>query len=280
MKPSLDLCEVIEVYKQSVLPLIVDNYYNFTAVEKTIADYFISNSKKEDFSSKAMKERLFVSEASLSRFAKKCGFKGYREFIYRYEEGFTEKREQHSSEFKEVLNIYDQILKDTVHFVNEDQIKYFCQVLSDAKYVSVLGIGSSGLVAREMKFRFMRLGIIMEALDKSDDMKMQAVLQSKGALFIGISLSGKKEDVIFSLKKAHQNGATTILITANTEDEFPYCDEVMRVAGLKGLDAGHIISPQFPILVFLDICYYYYYHNVACQSSELHKRTVDVLSEE
>lgn len=214
------------MYKQSVLPLIVDNYYNFTAVEKTIADYFISNSKKEDFSSKAMKERLFVSEASLSRFAKKCGFKGYREFIYRYEEGFTEKREQHSSEFKEVLDIYDQILKDTAHFVNEDQIKHFCQVLSEAKYVSVLGIGSSGLVAREMKFRFMRLGIIMEALDKSDDMKMQAVLQGKGALFIGISLSGKKEDVTFSLKKAHQNGATTILITANTEDEFPYCDEV------------------------------------------------------
>lgn len=268
------------MYKQSVLPLIVDNYYHLTDVEKTIADYFISNSEKEDFSSKAMKERLFVSEASLSRFAKKCGFKGYREFIYRYEEGFSETRKEQSFEFQEVMDIYDQILKDTMHYVKEDQIKHFCQVLSRAKYVNVLGIGSSGLAAREMKFRFMRLGIIVEALDKPDDMKIQAVLQGKGALFIGISLSGKKEEVMFSLKKAHQNGAATVLITANREDEFPYCDEVMCVPARQGLDAGHIISPQFPILVFLDICYYYYYHNVMYRSSELHKRTVEVLSEE
>ena len=227
-----------------------------------------------------MKERLFVSEASLSRFAKKCGFKGYREFIYRYEEGFFDRTEETKFEFEEVIQIYDQILKDTVNYVNEAQIKHFCELLANARYVNVLGIGSSGLAAREMKFRFMRLGIIMEALDKSDDMKMQAVILGKEALFIGISLSGKKADVTFSLKKAHQAGAKTILITANNEDEFPYCDEVMRVPAFKGLDAGHIISPQFPILVFLDICYYYYYHNVAYRSSELHKRTVDVLSEE
>lgn len=268
------------MYKQSVLPLIIDNYDKFTNVEKTIADYFISNSEKEDFSCKAMKDRLFVSEASLSRFAKKCGFKGYREFIYRYEEGFFERNEGVKFEFEEVLDIYEQILKDTVHYVKEDQIKHFCDLLSSSKYVNVLGIGSSGLAAKEMKFRFMRLGIVMEALDKSDDMKMQAVIQGKDALFIGISLSGKKADVTFSLKKAHQAGAKTILITANNEDKFPYCDEVMLVPAFKGLDAGHIISPQFPILVFLDICYYYYYHRVAFRSSELHKRTVDVLSEE
>ena len=76
------------MYKKSLLPMIVDSYDSFTSVEKAIADYFLSNNERVDFSSKAMKERLFVSEASLSRFAKKLGFKGYREFIYRYEEGF------------------------------------------------------------------------------------------------------------------------------------------------------------------------------------------------
>ena len=43
-----------------------------------------------DFSAKSVAGKLFVSEASLSRFRqKKCGFRGYREFIYQYEENFV-----------------------------------------------------------------------------------------------------------------------------------------------------------------------------------------------
>ncbi len=268
------------MYKRSLLPMMVDRYETFTSVEKAIADYFLSNNEKTDFSSKAMKERLFVSEASLSRFAKKLGFKGYREFIYRYEEGFFEANKPASFEFQEVLDIYHELLDETTSYVNEEQIKSFCQLLCEASHVVVFGIGSSGLAAKEMKFRFMRLGVMMEALETSDEMKMQSVILGKDSLAIGISLSGRKEAVLFSLRKAAQGCAKTVLITSNKTDEFPYCDEVIRIPAFKGLDEGHIISPQFPILVMLDICYYYFYHNVAHMSIELHQRTVEVLNED
>jgi len=268
------------MYKKSLLPMIVDSYDSFTSVEKAIADYFLSNNEKADFSSKAMKERLFVSEASLSRFAKKLGFKGYREFIYRYEEGFFEGGQPVEFEFQEVLGLYRSLLDETSNYVDEEQINDFCKMLQEAKHVLVFGIGSSGLAAKEMKFRFMRLGVMMEALDSSDEMKMQSVILNEDSLAIGISLSGRKDEVIFSLKKAAQGGAKTILITANKNDDFSYCDQIIRVPSFKGLDAGHIISPQFPVLVMLDICYYYFYHNVARMSSELHQRTVKVLSED
>jgi len=268
------------MYKKSLLPMIVDSYDNFTSVERTIADYFLSNNEKTDFSSKAMKERLFVSEASLSRFAKKLGFKGYREFVYRYEEGFFEENPPVFFEFNEVLEIYSALLSETASCVNEEEIKRFCQMLQEAKHVIVFGIGSSGLAAKEMKFRFMRLGVMMEALERSDEMKMQSVMLGNDSLAIGISISGKKEEVTFSLKKASQGGAKTILITANKNDDFSYCNQVITVPSFKGLDAGHIISPQFPVLVMLDICYYYFYHNVARMSSELHRKTLEVLYED
>lgn len=267
------------MYKKSLLPMIVASYDRFTSVEKAIADYFLSNSEKTDFSSKAMKERLFVSEASLSRFAKKLGFKGYREFIYRYEEGFSEKNLPISFEFQEILDVYRELLNETANYVDESQIKSFCEMLKEARHVVVFGVGSSGLVAKEMKFRFMRLGVMMEALERSDEMKMQSVILGNDSMAIGISLSGKKEEVIFSLKKAAQGGAKTVLITANQNDDFSYCDQVLQVPSFHGLDAGHIISPQFPILAMLDICYYYFYHNVARMSSELHQKTLEVLSE-
>ena len=59
----------MEYYIKSVVPVIERNYDNFTAVEKSIADFFIHNQTKVDFSSKSVADRLYVSEASLSRFA-------------------------------------------------------------------------------------------------------------------------------------------------------------------------------------------------------------------
>ena len=41
-----------------------------------------------ELSSKDVSKKLFVSEASLSRFAKKLGFSGYREFQFAYKQNF------------------------------------------------------------------------------------------------------------------------------------------------------------------------------------------------
>ena len=83
----------MEYYIKSVAPIIESNYEKLTPLEKNIADFFIQNQEKMDFSAKAIAERLYVSEASLSRFAKKCGYRGYREFVYQYEETFVDKKE-------------------------------------------------------------------------------------------------------------------------------------------------------------------------------------------
>ncbi len=61
----------MEVYAKTVIPVIESNYGKLTTVERNIADFFIENRTKMDFSARAISEQLFVSEASLSRFAKK-----------------------------------------------------------------------------------------------------------------------------------------------------------------------------------------------------------------
>ena len=70
--------------KHKIIPLIESYYHTFTPLERTIADFFIHNTEEQDFSSRNISGLLYVSEASLSRFAQKCGFHGYREFIYEY----------------------------------------------------------------------------------------------------------------------------------------------------------------------------------------------------
>ena len=198
----------MDYYVKSVIPVIESNYENFTALEKNIADFFMKNEEKMDFSAKEIAKHLFVSEASLSRFAKKCGFRGYREFIYQYEESFEEKNKELTGHTRTVLNMYQELLNKTYSLMDEAQIVRICEKLGQAKRVFVCGKGSSGLAAREMRLRFMRIGVDINSIQDPDLMRMQAVFQKEGCLVIGISISGESEDVCYLLEESKNEEQT------------------------------------------------------------------------
>lgn len=271
----------MEYYEKSVIPIIESNYNKLTNVEKNIADFFIHNRKRQDFSAKAIAEQLFISEASLSRFAKKCGFRGYREFIYQYEETFIEKRESMTGNTRIVLNAYQELLNRTYSLVDESQIARISQYIDNAKRVFVCGKGSSGLAANEVWLRFMRLGIDINAVNDSDVMRMQAVLQDENSLVLAFSISGEKKGLLYFLREAHRRGAKTVLLTANNRENFvDFCDEVVLIPSLNHLNHGNSISPQFPILVMMDIIYSYHSQQDKFKNEILHGTTLLALEDE
>lgn len=270
----------MEYYVKSVVPIIESNYNNFTMVEKNIADFFIHNHEKMDFSAKTVAAKLFVSEASLSRFAKKCGYRGYREFVYQYEETLVEKKESMTGNTRMVLNAYQELLNKTYSLVDEEQIGRIGKYLNQAERVVVCGKGSSGLAASEMELRFMRIGVDIDSLQDSDRMRMQAVFQDKRCLVFGISISGETEGVRYLLREAHKRGAKTVMITAQNKDSYAeYCSEVLLLPSLRHLNHGNVISPQFPILVMLDLIYSYYVEQDKPKKESFHDNTLRALEE-
>ncbi len=270
----------MEYYVKSVVPMIESNYDNFTVVEKNIADFFIRNRKKVDFSAKAIAERLYVSEASLSRFAKKCGYRGYREFVYQYEKTFIEKEESMTGNTRMILNVYQELLNKSYSLIDEAQITRVNRYLSQAERVFVCGKGSSGFAAEEMEHRFMRIGVDIDSVQDSDLMRMRAVFQDKQSLVFGISVSGETEPVLYFLSEANKRGAKTVLLTAKSRGIFEqFCDEVVLFPSLKHLNHGNVISPQFPILIMLDIIYASYVEQDKFARELLHDNTLRALEE-
>lgn len=158
-----------------------------------------------------------------------------------------------------VLNAYQELLNKTYSLVDEEQIGRIGKYLNQAERVFVCGKGSSGLAASEMELRFMRIGVDIDSLQDSDRMRMQAVFQDKRCLVFGISISGETEGVRYLLREAHKRGAKTVMITAQNKDSYAeYCSEVLLLPSLRHLNHGNVISPQFPILVMLDLIYSYY----------------------
>ena len=246
--------------KHKIIPLIESYYHTFTPLERTIADFFIHNTEEQDFSSRNISGLLYVSEASLSRFAQKCGFHGYREFIYEYKQSLAPGPEENIpnfevSEFTRITNL-----------------------LVSKPRVYVYGRGSSGLVAQEMKLRFMRIGLNIEAVTDSHIMKVNSVILDENCLVIGISVSGQTDDIISSLKAAHQHGAYTLLMTARQDKSYQdFCDETLIFASMEHLEYGNIISPQFPILLVLDVLYAHYLQIDRSKKEALHEYTIQTL---
>ena len=200
--------------KHKIIPLIESYYHTFTPLERTIADFFIHNTEEQDFSSRNISGLLYISEASLSRFAQKCGFHGYREFIYEYKQSLAPGPEENIPNFEvSEFNTYQELLNKSNALLDKAQITRITNLLVSKPRVYVYGRGSSGLVAQEMKLRFMRIGLNIEAVTDSHIMKVNSVILDENCLVIGISVSGQTDDIISSLKAAHQHGAYTLLMT-------------------------------------------------------------------
>lgn len=267
----------METYEKNIVPRIEAMYNSFTSLEKTIADFFINNTEVTDFSAKNISTRLYVSEASLSRFAKKCGYKGYREFLFYYEQCPVRKSTVDADRTKKVLNNYQELLNKSYTLVDENQMQRLVNILLMKKRVYVYGKGSSGMVGQEMKLRFMRMGINIEVITDVDTMKMNSVLLDEDCVVIGISVSGR-DIILNSIKAAKKRDAITILLTARNDKEYKkYCDEVVLFAVKENLEKGKVISPQFPILVIIDILFLHVLESDKFKRDALYESTLTAL---
>ena len=249
--------------QQNILAIIESHLDKMTDLEQRIGHYFLDpNSIQEDLSSLQVAQTLHISQAALTRFAKKCGFKGYREFSFQYLQNLpkaqTEASNMQSSLSRHVLYNYNQIHQQTKELIDEEKLERVAQIIEEADRVYFFGTGSSGLVARDMKLRFMRLGVVCEALTDQDGFAWTTSILDKNCLVIGFSLSGQTQSIIDSLIDAKNMGAKTILVTGQPEKIQEDFTEVVPVALQSKPEFILRISAQFPMLLMIDLIYAFF----------------------
>ena len=249
--------------QQNILAIIESHLDKMTDLEQRIGHYFLDpNSIQEDLSSLQVAQTLHISQAALTRFAKKCGFKGYREFSFQYLQDLqkvqTEADNMQSSLSRHVLYNYNQIHQQTKELIDEEKLERVAQIIEEADRVYFFGTGSSGLVARDMKLRFMRLGVVCEALTDQDGFAWTTSILDKNCLVIGFSLSGQTQSIIDSLIDAKNMGAKTILVTGQPEKIQEDFTEVVPVALQSKPEFILRISAQFPMLLMIDLIYAFF----------------------
>lgn len=246
-----------------IIDIIENSLDSMTGLEREIAHYFLNSTNiQEDLSSLQVTKQLHISQAALTRFAKKCGFKGYREFKFQYQQQTTSSEPEVPSLghdlSRRVLRNYTQLRMQTEEVIDEDKLQRIATLIEDADRVYFFGIGSSGLVARDMKLRFMRLGVVCEALTDQDGFAWTTSILDKNCLVIGFSLSGQTQSIIDSLIDAKNMGAKTVLVTGQPQKVQKDFTEILAVALQSKPEFILRISAQFPMLLMIDLIYAFF----------------------
>ena len=248
--------------KPDIATIIDLHFEELTELEQEIARYFLqAETIQDDLSSQQVTQKLHISQAALTRFAKKCGFTGYREFVFQYQHQASKPdthSHKHSPLTKRVLRSYSIMREQTQDLIDEEQLERVAQLIDDAERVYFFGTGSSGLIAREMKLRFMRLGVVCEALTDQDGFAWTTSIMDENCLVLGFSLSGTTQSVLDSLLDAKEMGAKTILFTSAPNKNGRVYTETVLVASHSQSSYIQRISAQLPMLILIDLIYAYF----------------------
>ena len=248
--------------KQDISTIIDLHFEEMTDLEQEIARYFLqADTINDDLSSQQVTQKLHISQAALTRFAKKCGFKGYREFIFKYQQQkdtLSAPQQDMNPLTQRVLRSYANLQEISQGLIDDEQLERVAQMIEQSERVYFFGTGSSGLVAREMKLRFMRLGVVCEALTDPDGFAWTTSIIDEKCLVFGFSLSGTTPSIIDSLLDAQDMGAKTVLFTSAPNKDTQAFTETVLVASQSQASYIQRISAQLPMLIIIDLLYAYF----------------------
>ncbi|MEH7884114.1 MurR/RpiR family transcriptional regulator [Bacillus sp. JJ1609] len=213
-----------EISTQNVIVKIKAIYSSLSSKEKAVADYILKNPQEIiHLSITEFSENSSVAEATIFRFCKRLGFRGYQAFKIALASEVVEPIKNIHEEIKEedevltlaekVFNGHIEAIKDTLNLLDGQVLESIVETLSRATRIDFYGSGGSSAIAMDAYHKFLRTGINCHAHSDGHQQIISAALLGPCQAAIGISHSGSNKDVIEALRIAKANGAATIAIT-------------------------------------------------------------------
>lgn len=208
----------------NTLKKIQSLYPRLSEKEKKIADYI--KDKPEKIVNQTINEvsqDLNIADATVFRFCKRLGFKGYQAMKIALAAEITKPIKQIHEEIKvddDEITIFEKIFKsniqtleNTLHVIDGSAIVKATHLICNATNIYFYGTGGSSVIAMDAYHKFIRTGKKCFAFIDSHFQLMSASQLSKDDVAIVISHSGRNLDTLQIAKTAKDKGAAIIAIT-------------------------------------------------------------------
>lgn len=235
-----------------------------TNTEMKVASYVLEHYEKVlSLNITELAERAGVSDASVVRFCRSVGYKGYQDFkvnaardVLPREKHFNpslEKGDDVSTICKKIFTSEVNVLNHTLAGVDVKVLAEVANQISEAKKIVFFGTGGSLLVAKDAQHKFMKIGICPMVYDDMDLQLMTSSLMGEGEVAFGISHSGSNYRVMSCLKNAKENGAHTIALVGRGRSAISkIADLALYCASEETMFRSESVSTRIAQLAMLD----------------------------
>lgn len=273
---------------QSLLLDIQVSYNQFTKTEKKIAEFVIKNTNQVLFMSITdLADACKVADASVHRFCRTMGLKGYQEFKMKLslsmnsDESTVMESESTSSKIDSLEFTLDKIiqshisaLKETRMLIQEDEVEKTLRMMEDAKTIYFFGVGDSLLSAKEARNKFLRITNKVSCVDDPHMQAMTASMAGENDLIFIISYSGSTKDNVHVAKIAKDSGAKVVGITRFLKSPLTgYTDTLLVCGSNEGPLDGGSMGAKLSQLYIIDVLFQEYYRRNKGMSKENNKKT-------
>lgn len=195
---------------------------------KQIASYISNNiDHVSSLSILELAEKIGTSEASINRFCKAIGFKGYRDFIINLSKELGSKEDLGTSfkyndikpgdDISIIINNVSLVniksIAETKTVLDADAIAQTVEMIRKAERIFFFGIGASGLVAKDGQQKFMRISKKAWALTDSHEIKQSASILNENDVAVFITYSGTTKEIVSAFNIAKKMNAKTIVMS-------------------------------------------------------------------
>jgi DNA-binding MurR/RpiR family transcriptional regulator len=169
-------------------------------------------------------ELIGVSDASVVRFCKNLGYKGFQEFKISAALETVPSGQQYHPKLQrddspeqicqKIFATEITALQRTIQALDMDTMKRVAAVLSAAGQIVFAGTGGSMLVAQDAQHKFLKIGVRVCAVADKDVQLMETSLLKPGDVLFAISHSGNNLHVLRAVEIAKACGATVVGLTS------------------------------------------------------------------
>jgi DNA-binding MurR/RpiR family transcriptional regulator len=246
----------------------IRSYYpRFSEKEKQIADYIFKNPEKIVHGTiNEVAEDLRVADATVFRFCKRIGFKGYHAMkialasetispIQQIHEQITD--EDNEREIAEkVFKSNILTLEYTLQLLDRPTIEKAVELISTADRVHFFGTGGSSVIAMDAFHKFIRTGIKASAYTDTHFQLMAASQLTPKDVAVVISHSGTNTDTHNILNVAIENGAKVIGLTSFPKSPISQKAEVVLLTSSEETNyRSEALTSRIAQLSIIDVLY-------------------------
>lgn len=213
----------------STLLRIRQIYPTLAQNDRKLADFLLDNAEQaRHLSSQMLAQLVGVSQSSVVKFAQKLGYKGFPALKLALGEVLAQPKvapvvtiHNHILSSDPLKTVGEKLLLEkqaalraTLDINSEQRLLTALEMLRAARRVILVGVGASGLVAKDLSFKLLKIGVM--AVAEADMYVQLATIKalSREDLLLAISFSGERREINLAAEEARIAGAKVLALTS------------------------------------------------------------------